>query len=172
MSRYAMYRNLCARGGLGDGSPVPDEDDYRRLCRAQMALVTAMASTDDPDFVEEAADCYSRLDSLILDGDKWNVRMHDDTTALRGWLRSEHVGEMDEALAEARRLATPNGRCPECGGDCPTGLECLARRVDDLDADDEDYSICELTDGECDSIRFEGPLDDTFGGSGNRTRGD
>ena len=170
MSRYAWYRNLCARGGSRDGSA--NEDDYTKLCKAQMELVTAMSRTHDPDFIEEAADCYSFLGSLLRDSEKWSVLNYDDTTATRGWLRPEHFREMGEVLAEARRLATPTGRCPECGAGYPTGVDCLARLPDDLDEDDEDCSIYELTNGEYDSIKLEGRLDDTFGGSGNRTRRD
>src|SRR3989304_9525259 len=156
-----------------------------------MALGTAMAGTDDPDFIEEAADCYARLDSLILDRDKRGVGMHDGTTVPTGWLRPEHVGEMNEALAEAREIVTPNGACPKCDDpecgkvkcqDCgklmhpgdemvecgdPVGYSCRACVYRE-----DDHSISELTNGGGDGIECDGPPDDTHSGSGNRTRGD
>ena len=106
-------------------------------------------------------------------------------------MTNTEIAELLEELAEAREIVTPNGACPKCDDpgcgkvkcqDCgklmhpddemvecgdPVGYSCRACVYGE-----DDHSISELTDGECDGIECDGPPDDTHGGSGNRTRGD
>lgn len=104
--------------GIGNASRATEDHD--RLTSAQVALVTAICGTDDADFIEEAADSYSRLEALRLDGDKWGVAMYDGYTVATGWVWPEHRAELEEMLAEAVRIATPNeGPPPSLNGECP-----------------------------------------------------
>lgn len=108
-----------ARGEIRHGSPVPDREDYDRLTSAQVALVKAICGAYDEDFIEEAADTYSRLEALHLNGNKWGVGMHDGCTVATGWVCPEHRAELEEMLAEAVRIATPNeGPPPSLDGEC------------------------------------------------------
>lgn len=93
----------------GNGKPALGDTDLDRLRGAQDGLVNLMAGTADPDLVEKAADLYSRLYALHLNGDAWHLwgdgektprGSHRNTPSPAPWLLAEHVENLDAMVEQ------------------------------------------------------------------------